>query len=229
MPTNRFIIGISGASGAIYAQRLIRLLVAARMQVHLVVSPMGQRLLHDELGMERIDPYALAGLPLPNEADPPAGPPPIPPAVRLHHYRDVGAAIASGSFQHDGMAIIPCSSNTLSAVAHGSADNLLHRAAAVTLKERRRLILVHREMPLTLIDIRNMLLATQAGAIVCPASPGFYMLPRSISDLVDFVASRVLDLLGVEHPLRLRWGEDQPGQPHDHEPKTDTPNLEPPR
>lgn len=228
MPTNRFIVGISGASGAIYAQRLIRLLVAARMQVHLVVSPMGQRLLHDELGMERIDPYALAGLPLPSEADPPTGPPPTPSALRLHHYRDVGAPIASGSFQHDGMAIVPCSSNTLSAVAHGSADNLLHRAAAVTLKERRRLVLVHREMPLTLIDIRNMLLATQAGAIVCPASPGFYMLPRSIDDLVDFVASRVLDLLGVEHALPLRWGQDLPSQPHDPGPPTGTPNLEPP-
>ena len=190
---SRIVIGISGASGAPYAKRTVQLLVKAGIETHLVVTPLGQRLLHDELGMEGINLAALAGT---NE--PPAN-------LILHNYRDVGASIASGSFQHDGMAIIPCSSNSLSAIATGASQNLLHRAAHVTLKERRRLILVHREMPLSLVDIRNMASATEAGAILCPASPGFYMLPRTIEDMVDFVVGRVLDLLGVEHELNVRW------------------------
>ena len=194
----RIVVGISGASGALYAQRAIRLMASAEVEIHLIISPLGQRLLHDELGMEGVDLSALAG-----QDD---GPQPI----TQHNYRDVGATIASGSYPHDGMVIIPCSSNTLSAVAHGSQNNLLHRAAAVTLKERRRLVLVHREMPLTSIDISNMQLATQAGAIICPASPGFYLLPRSIDDLVDFVVCRVLDLMNIEHGLPMRWDATKP-------------------
>ena len=193
--TGRIVVGISGASGALYARRLIQILVAAGIETHLVVSPLGQRLLHDELGMEGIDLAALSG-----RRDPQ-------PPVRHHHYRDVGAPLASGSFRHDGMVIIPCSSHSVAAVANGSQDNLMHRAAAVTLKERRRLLLVHREMPLSAIDVRNMQSATDAGAIICPASPGFYLLPRSIDDLVDFVVGRVLDLLDVEHGLAIRWKE----------------------
>lgn len=190
---SRIVIGISGASGAPYAKRTVQLLVKAGIETHLVVTPLGQRLLHDELGMEGINLAALAGT-----SEPPTN-------LILHNYRDVGASIASGSFQHDGMAIVPCSSNSLSAIATGASQNLLHRAAHVTLKERRRLILVHREMPLSLVDIRNMASATEAGAILCPASPGFYMLPRTIEDMVDFVVGRVLDLLGVEHELNVRW------------------------
>lgn len=186
-------VGITGASGALYARRSIRLILAAGLDVHLVVSPLGQRLLHDELGMEGLDLEALAGRP--NAP------------IIMHNYRDVGAVIASGSFQHDGMIIVPCSSNTLSAVAVGSQNNVLHRAAAVTLKERRRLVLVHRESPLSLIDIDNMRRATEAGAIICPANPGFYLLPQTIDDMVDFVVGRVLDLVGVEHDLNVRWGE----------------------
>ena len=190
----RIVVGISGASGAVYAQRLLTLLAAEEIEIHLVVSPLGQRLLHDELGMEGVDLEALTGSKDPSK-------------ITLHNYRDVGAAIASGSFQHEGMVVIPCSSNTLSAIATGSAQNLLHRAAHVALKERRRLVLVHRETPLSLIDIRNMAAATEAGAVICPANPGFYLLPRSIDDLVDFVVGRVLDLVGVEHRLNVRWGE----------------------
>lgn len=190
---SRIVIGISGASGAPYAKRTVQLLVKAGIETHLVVTPLGQRLLHDELGMEGINLAALAGT-----GEPPNN-------LILHNYRDVGASIASGSFQHDGMVIIPCSSNSLSAIATGASQNLLHRAAHVTLKERRRLILVHREMPLSLVDIRNMASATEAGAILCPASPGFYMLPRTIEDMVDFVVGRVLDLLGVAHDLNVRW------------------------
>jgi len=189
--TQRIVIGISGASGAMYARRVIECLARAGVQTHLVVSPLGQRVLHDELGMEGVDLAALAG-----RDDHP---------ITLHHYRDVGASIASGSFRHDGMIIVPCSNNTLSAVANGSSANLLHRAANVALKERMRLVLCHRETPLSLVEIRNMSAATEAGAIVCPANPGFYMLPESVDDLVDIVAGRLLDLVGVRHDLATRW------------------------
>ena len=113
--------------------------------------------------------------------------------------------IASGSFLHDGMALIPCSSTSLGAVATGAGSNLLCRAAMVTLKERRPLIVCHRESPLNLIDIENMRTLTLAGAIVCPTNPGFYLLPRSVEDIVDFTVGKVLDLLGVEHGLDVRW------------------------
>ncbi len=191
--TNHIILAITGASGAAYARRILELALDAGRHVHLVVSPLGQRLLHDELAL---DPPALAAL-----ADARPG------SATLHNHRDVGAAIASGSFRHDGMIVAPCSSNTLSAVATGSAQNLLHRAAHVSLKERRPLILVHRETPLSLVDIRNMAAATEAGAILCPANPGFYMHPRTVDDLVDFVAARVLDLMQIEHGLPVRWGQ----------------------
>ncbi len=197
----RIIVGVSGASGAAYAQRLIQMLMSCGAETHLVVSPLGQRLLHDELGMEGVDLHALAGLT--PEADSPA-------KLIQHSYRDVGASIASGSFRHDGMIVVPCSSNTLSCIAHGSAQNLLHRAAHVTLKERRRLVLVHREMPLSLIDIRNMQAVTEAGGIIAPASPGFYLMPQTIDDLIDFLVGRCLDLLDIEHGLDVRWEKKAP-------------------
>lgn len=198
--SKRIVVGISGASGALYAQRLIRVLVGGGHEVHVTATGPGQRLLHDELGMERMDVAQLAGL-----AD---GEDPESCGVYRHHWKDVGAVIASGSFLHDGMVVIPCSSNTLGMLASGVGDNLLTRAAHVTLKERRRLVLVHREMPLGMIDIENMRRITEAGAIVCPANPGFYLLPKSVDDLVDFVVGKALDLLGVEHGLDVRW-EDQ--------------------
>lgn len=194
----RVVVGITGASGAAYAQRAIELLVAAGVEAHLVVSPLGQRLLHDELGMEGIDLAALAGLPEASNEE-------LRERLILHNARDVGATIASGSFRHDGMLVIPCSSNTLGAIAQGSAQNLMHRAAHVTLKERRKLVLVHRETPLSLVDIRNMQSVTEAGAIVCPANPGFYMLPQTLDAVVDFVVGRALDLLEIEHELDVRW------------------------
>ena len=187
----RIVVGITGASGALYARRTVELLVSGGCEVHLVVSPLGQRLLHDELGMEGVDLTGLGG-----RADH---------GIVQHHYRDVGASIASGSFGHDGMIIVPCSNNTLAAVATGVSSNLLHRAANVALKEGRRLVLCHRETPLSLVEIRNMAAVTEAGGVVCPANPGFYMLPKSLEELVDFVAGRLLDLVGVEHGLRTRW------------------------
>ncbi|MEM8738787.1 MAG: UbiX family flavin prenyltransferase [Planctomycetota bacterium] len=194
--TQRIVVGVTGASGAVYAARLVQLLVAHGVQTHLVVSPLGQRLLQDELGMEGVDLAVLAGGEPGGEA--PAG-------LTYHHFKDVGATIASGSFKHDGMIVCPCSSNTLGAIASGSAQNLIHRAAHVTLKERRKLVLVHREMPLSLVDIRNMAAVTEAGGILAPANPGFYMLPGTIGELVDFVVGRCLDLVGVEHGLEIRW------------------------
>ena len=191
--SQRIIVGISGASGAAYAQRTVERLVASGVETHLVVSPLGQRLLHDELGMEGVDLDALAGTTDHN--------------ITLHHYRDVGASIASGSFKHDGMIVAPCSNNSLAAIATGVSNNLLHRAANVTLKERRKLVLCHREAPLSLVEIRNMAAATEAGAIVCPANPGFYMLPKTIDDLIDMVVGRLLDLVGVDHALNTRWTE----------------------
>jgi len=197
----RIVVGISGASGAIYAQGVIRSLVAAGVEVHLVVSTYGRRLLRDELGMEQVNLEALAG-----RGDH---------GIILYNNSDVGATIASGSFRHDGMIIVPASSNALASVANGLGDNLLYRAAAVTLKERRRLIICHRETPLTHIDIENMHRLSLAGAIIAPANPGWYLLPQSTQDLADFVVARLLDLLGVEHAVGRRWGEQAPTQPSD--------------
>ena len=185
------VTAITGASGALYAQRFIQGLVAAGVRVHLVISPLGRRLLHDELGMETPDPATLAGAA--NHT------------ITLYNYNDVGSKLASGSFLHDGMVIVPCSSNTLAQVAHGLGGNLISRAAAVTLKERRKLILVHREMPLSPIDVNNYQTLSQAGVILAPANPGFYLNPTSVGEVVDFVAGKLLDLIGVPHQLDTRW------------------------
>jgi flavin prenyltransferase len=185
------VTAITGASGALYAQRFIAGLVAAEVVVHLVVSPLGRRLLHDEMGMETVDLAALAGTDKH--------------AITLHNYNDVGSKLASGSFLHDGMVIVPCSSNTLAEVAHGLGDNLISRAAAVTLKERRRLVLAHREMPLSPMDVNNYKALTDAGAIVAPCNPGFYLNPATVGEVVDFVAGKLLDLIGVPHAMDTRW------------------------
>src|SRR5690349_21983034 len=190
-PSMDIVTAITGASGALYAQRFIQGLVAAGVNVHLVVSPLGRRLLRDEIGMEVVDPEALAGTKHHT--------------ITLYNYNDVGSKLASGSFLHDGMVIVPCSSNTLAEVAHGIGDNLIARAAAVTLKERRKLILVHREMPLSAIDVNNYKILSDAGVILCPANPGFYLNPTSIGDVVDFVAGKLLDLVGVSHTMNTRW------------------------
>jgi len=185
------VVAITGASGALYAQRFIHALVAANVHVHLVISPLGRRLLHDEMGMETVDLPALAGTDRHS--------------ITLYNYNDVGAKLASGSFLHHGMVIVPCSSNTLAEVAHGLGDNLISRAAAVTLKERRRLILVHREMPLSPIDVNNYKILSDAGVILAPANPGLYLNPTTVGEVVDFVAGKLLDLIGVPHAMDTRW------------------------
>jgi 4-hydroxy-3-polyprenylbenzoate decarboxylase len=195
----QIVTAITGASGALYAQRLIQGLVAAEVQVHLVISPLGRRLLYDELGMEKVDLAALAG----GETN----------RITLYNYNDVGSKLASGSFLHDGMVIVPCSSNTLGEVANGLGGNLISRAAAVTMKERRRLILVHREMPLSPIDVNNYKTLSDAGVILCPANPGFYLNPTTVGEVVDFVAGKLLDLLGVPHAMETRWEPKRPTRP----------------
>jgi len=186
-------VGITGASGAPYARRLLDCLLEADVRTHLIVTPPGQRLLHDELGVRDLTCRALIG----RDDD----------RLIIHPYKDIGASIASGSFLTDGMIVCPCSSNRLGSMAAGLGDNLLDRAAAVTLKEGRRLLLVTREMPMSRIDLLNALRLTESGAIICPASPGYYMRPKSVSDLVDFVVGKVLDLFGIHHELNTRWSE----------------------
>lgn len=187
----RIIVAMTGASGAPYAQRLLKCLLSADVHVHLVVSPNGRRVLREELDVADVSSEALLGE---NSL-----------RLSVHHYHDVGDRLASGSFRTDGMVIIPASGNSIGQVAAGLGDNLITRAAAVTLKEHRRLIVVPREMPLSHIELENLLRLSAAGAIICPACPGFYLRPQRIEDLVDFVVGRLMDLLGVEHELNIRW------------------------
>jgi flavin prenyltransferase len=194
MPPSPVVIGITGASGALYSLRVIELLAAAEVEVHLTVSALGKRLLFDEMGIKRLDAEALT-----------AG---RGHRLIIHNENDVGASIASGSFLHQGMIIVPCSSNTLGKIAAGITDNLVQRAAAVTLKERRRLVLAYRESPMSHIDLLNMQRLSEAGAIIAPLAPGFYLLPKTINDLVDFMAGKLLDLIGVPHELNTRWAQE---------------------
>ena len=191
------VLAITGASGAVYGVRLLRVLLEAGRTVHLTVSPAAVRVAELELGLsidlDRFDGAALVGTPAAGE-------------LVYHSYRDYAASIASGSFRTAGMVICPCSMGTLAAVANGLSTSLIHRAADVHLKERRKLIVVPRETPLGLIQLDNMRKLTEAGGIVLPAAPGFYHRPQTISDLVDFVVGRVCDQLGVETDLTRRWG-----------------------
>ena len=187
VPTpRRIIVAISGASGAVYGARLLQVLQdTPGVESHLVVSRAGWRTLQHELDMDRAAVEALAH--------------------QVYDVDNVGAAIASGSFQCAGMVIAPCSMRTLAAVAHGLCDNLLTRAADVVLKERRRLVMLVRESPLHLTHLRNMVAVTEMGAIVCPPMPAFYLHPQSVGELVDHSVARALDLLDVPHDLAPRW------------------------
>lgn len=186
LTVRRIVVGISGASGAVYGVRLLQALATAEgVETHLVVSAAGLRNLRHELDLD--------------------APQLRPLAHQVHDVVDVGAAIASGSFRAAAMAIAPCSMRTLAAVAHGLGDNLITRAADVMLKERRRLVLLARESPLHLVHLRNMATVTEMGAIVCPPVPAFYLRPRSVQDIVDHTVARVLDLLDVPHALAPRW------------------------
>lgn len=182
----RIVVAISGASGAVYGVRLLQVLRdTPGIESHLVVSNAGWRNVQEEHGLQRADIEALAD--------------------QVHDIANVGASIASGSFQCGGMVVAPCSMRTLAAIAHGLSDNLITRAADVLLKERRRLVLMVRESPLSLIHLRNMVSASEAGAIICPPMPAFYLRPQSVDDIVDFSVARALDLLDVPHTLAARW------------------------
>ena len=187
------VVGVTGASGAAYAKRLVQCLCDANVRVHLVVSDYGKRLLSDELDIGEISAKTLVGHEYHD--------------LQVYSNRDVGAVLASGSFITDGMVVCPCTSHTLAAMATGLGESLLHRAAAVTLKEMRRLVVVLREMPMSRADMLNALRLSEAGAVICPAAPGFYMRPQTVDDLVDFVVGKILDLLSVEHGLHTRWSD----------------------
>lgn len=193
------VVAITGASGALYAQRFIQGCVQAGASVHLIISPLGRRLLHDEMGMEKPDLEVLAGT--------------KDHLITLYNYNDVGAKPASGSFLHDGMVVVPCSSNSLCEMAHGLGGNLISRAAAVSLKERRKLIIAHREMPLSPMDVNAYKLLTDAGAIIAPCNPGLYLNPTTVGEMVDFVSGKLLDLMNIKHTFDTRWDPKQPRPP----------------
>jgi 4-hydroxy-3-polyprenylbenzoate decarboxylase len=201
---SNLVVAITGASGALYAVRLVEVLLAAGHNIALSISPAGKAVIQQELDrtidLDNFDPASLLGGGVSAKAATTA-------ALRYHHYQDLFAPIASGSSLTGGMVICPCSGGTLSAIAHGTSANLIHRAADVHLKERRKLILVPRETPLSSIQLDNMKRCADAGAVVLPAMPGFYHGARTIDDLVDFIVARICDQLGVAHSLTPRWGE----------------------
>ena len=192
-------MAITGASGALYAARTVAALLEQGCELDLVVSDYGRRLLRDELGeeaaLDRLMPYL--------EGKYGAG-------VRRGRFdllsnRDLGATIASGSRPTKGMVVVPCSMKSLAGVAHGLSRNLVERAADVVLKERKPLVLVPRETPMSLPQLRNMVLCAEAGAVVLPAMPGFYHLPRTLDDLADFLAGKILSVLGLDQRLCADW------------------------
>lgn len=186
MSSKRLIVAITGATGVVYGVRLLQALhEVPDVETHLLVSDAGVLSLHQELDMNRKEVELLADV--------------------VHNVRDVGASIASGSFESAGMIVAPCSMKTLAAVAHGFSDNLITRAADVVLKERRRLVLMVRETPFNLAHLRNMTAVTEMGGIIFPPLPGFYQRPKSIDEMVDHTVGRVLDLFSVTHTLTPRW------------------------
>jgi 4-hydroxy-3-polyprenylbenzoate decarboxylase len=203
MAQTDLVVALTGASGAPYGLRLLDVLLTAGRTVHLSISPAAADVLKKELDRDvRLDAFAAADLF--------AGPVPGPGKLLYHYFRDFGAGIASGSFLTGGMVVCPCSLGSVAAIAHGLSENLIHRAADVHLKERRTLVLVPRETPLGLVQLRNLTACAEAGAVVLPAMPAFYTRPRSVDDMVDFVVGRVCDQLGVQHRLLKRWGEPPP-------------------
>ncbi len=198
-PARCIAVGITGASGALYAVRTVAALLSRGCRVELGASDFGRRLLRDELGelaaMDRLVDYLVdrygegvrSGV------------------LQVHSNRDVGASIASGSYACDGMAIVPCSMKTLAGVAHGLSRTLIERGADVMLKERRPLVIVPRETPMSLIQLRNMVASAEAGALVMPAMPAFYQGPRTLDDLADFMAGKILGALGFTHKLYPSW------------------------
>lgn len=201
------VVAITGASGAIYATRLLQVLVSSGRRVHLTISPSGAEVLDHELGIRadltNFDPQRL----LVSESTVSPVDDASPGELVYHHFQDFRAGIASGSFPTSGMVVCPCSMGTLASIASGQSTNLIQRAADVHLKERRKLIVVPRETPLGSIQLENMKRLADSGAIILPAMPGFYHGATTMLDLVDFVVGRICDQLGVPHRLFKRWSE----------------------
>jgi 4-hydroxy-3-polyprenylbenzoate decarboxylase len=202
MAADDLVLAMTGASGAPYGVRLLEVLLRAGRTVHLVLSPAAVQVIFQE--MERridLEHFRLADLlgraVLPGETG----------TVLYHDYRNFMAGIASGTFLTAGMVICPCSSGTAAAIAHGLSQNLIHRAADVHLKEKRKLVIVPREAPLSVVQLRNLTICAEVGAVVLPAAPGFYTKPQSLDDAINFIVGRICDQLGVEHQLFRRWGE----------------------
>jgi len=181
----RLVIGVSGSSGVIYAIRLLEVLRQMNVEIHLVLTPAAREIivLETEYTVNYVESLANSS----------------------YKHTDVSAVISSGSFQTNGMVVAPCSMKTLAGIAHGYEENLLIRAALVTLKEKRPLVLVPRETPLAIPHLKNMLLAAEAGAIILPAMPGFYHKPKTIDDIVNHIVGKILDVLGLKHELYQRW------------------------
>lgn len=195
----RIVVGITGASGAIYALRTVAALLEAGCELEVVVSDYGRRLLLEETGTDLRGDGVLDALAARYGDGVQAG------RLTLHSNKDLGASIASGSHRCSGMVIVPCSMKTMAGVAHGLSHTLVERAADVMLKEKRRLVLVPRETPMSLPDLRNMVLCAEAGAMVLPAMPAFYQKPQSIDDLAAFIAGKILNALGFDQQLFPAW------------------------
>jgi 4-hydroxy-3-polyprenylbenzoate decarboxylase len=192
------VFALTGASGSIYAYRTAKAILEAGYRLELILSPAAEIVVREELELRRgksFSEFLLSRL----KVDPGEG------SVIEYRHNDIGAAVASGSHRIKGMVVIPCTMKTLAGIAHGLAGNLIERAADVALKERRPLILVTRESPMNLIQLRNQVAAAEAGASIVPASPAFYHKPKSLDELADFIAGRVLSLLGIDLELVPPW------------------------
>lgn len=201
MVSSDLVVAMTGASGAAYGLRLLEILLTAGRTVHLSISPAACEVLTTETGrtvdLDSFQPRTLFGESVTASSFE---------RLHYHHFRNFQAGIASGSFLTGGMVICPCSMGTVAAVAHGISENVIHRAADVHLKERRKLVLVPRETPLGVVQLRNLTAVAEAGAVVLPAMPAYYTKPQSVADMVDFIVGRICDQLGVEHRLFRRWG-----------------------
>lgn len=199
--SKRIVVALTGASGAVYGVRFVEVLAGAGCEVHVSISPAAAQVIAQELGvLIDLAAFDMAAL-WPNVYTA---------TVHYHRFDDLMAPIASGSFLTDGMVVCPCSGGTLAAITHGLSLNLIHRAAEVHLKERRPLVLVPREAPLSKVHLENLVRAADLGATVLPAAPGFYHRPQSVAELVDFIVARICDQLHIEHNLSPRWGEGEP-------------------
>jgi len=181
----QLIVAITGASGVVYGKRLLEALREKKVETYLVVSKAAESVIEHELKMTKRELEKLA--------------------IHVYDVNDLSAPIVSGSFKTDGMIVIPCSMKTLAGITHGYSDNLILRAADVTLKEKRKLILVPRETPLSVVHLRNMLNLASQGVFILPAMPAYYHKPEKLEDVIDFIVGKALDLLGIEHQLFKRW------------------------